>query len=300
MGRTRIFIVLGIATVGAIALMLVVGALTRHKTPPPQTAAVAAPAQPMARVMVAKHDLPVGTRLGPNDLAWQDWPANAINAAFITDGQGARTQPADTTAQLAVQANQTVHAAAAAVTGGDQPMQQLYGSIVREAILANEPITNAKLVRAGDSGYMAVVLQPGMRAVSVPVNVNTAAGGFIMPGDHVDVVSSHAVDASSNGGHAGVVAETVLRNVRVLAIDQNSQAPKSGQQTQVGATATLEVTAADTDVLARAKAQGEIILALRPYTDAGGPSSRGGNDDQNAGQVRIFRPGQPAEVVAIQ
>lgn len=300
MGRTRIIIVLAIALIGAIGLMLIVSMMTRHKAPPPQVAAVAAPQQPMSRVMVAKHDLPVGTRIGPNDLAWQDWPANAINAAFITDGQGAHVRPTETTAQFTAQANQTVHSAAAALTGGDQPMQQLYGSIVREAILANEPITNAKLVRAGDSGFMAVVVQPGMRAVSIPVNVNTDAGGFIMPGDHVDVVQTHSIDAGQNGGHAGVVGEIVLRNVRVLAIDQNSQSPKSGQQAQVGATATLEVAEADAPILARAKTQGEISLALRPYSDAGGPSSRGNGEGDNSGQVRIFRAGQPAEVVSIQ
>jgi pilus assembly protein CpaB len=300
MGRTRIIIVLAIAAIGAIGLALIVGAMTKHK--PAQTQVViasAAPAQPMAKVLVAKHDLSVGTRLGANDLAWQDWPADALNKAYITDGQGARVAPAGGAAALADQARQTAKAAAAVVVGGNGPMQQLYGSIVREEILANEPIINAKLVRGGEGGYMAVVLKPGMRAVAVPMSVNTDAGGFILPGDRVDVVQARPADAAANGGRTGFVAQTLLRNIRVLAIDQNAQPSKGGQQSQVGSTATLEVAAADSEVLARAKAQGEVILALRPYSDAGGPSGRAAAE-LDSGQVRIFRSGQAPEVMVLQ
>jgi pilus assembly protein CpaB len=298
MGRTRIIIVLVIAAIGAIGLAMLVGAMTKHKAP---VAVAATPvAQPMAKVLVAKHDLTIGTRLGADDLGWQDWPSDAVNPAFITDGQGARVVPSGASAVIADQAKQTAKAAAAVVAGSGGPMEQLYGSIVRQPILANEPITNAKLVRGGEGGYMSVVLGPGMRAIAVPVTVNTAAGGFILPGDRVDVVQSHAVDASQNGGHPGFAAQTLLRNVRVLAIDQNSQPPKNGQQSQVGATATLEVAAADTEVIARAKSQGDVILALRAYADAGGPAGRGMADVQDTGQVRIFRGGQAAETVVIQ
>jgi pilus assembly protein CpaB len=302
MGRTRIIIVLAIAAIGAIGLALIVGAMTKHKPAPTQVViASAAPAQPMARVLVAKHDLAIGTRLGANDLAWQDWPADAINPAFITDGQGARVPvvggPA---AVMADQARQTAKAAADVVAGAAGPMQQLYGSIVRQPILANEPISNTKLVRGGEGGFMAVVLRPGMRAMAVQVNTTTAAGGFILPGDRVDVVQSRPADSASNGGHPGFVATTLLRNIRVLAIDQNSQPPKGGVQSQIGSTATLEVAAADTEVIARAKSQGEVILALRSYSDAGGPSGRGVADDANSGSVRIFRSGQTPEVMVLQ
>jgi pilus assembly protein CpaB len=198
---------------------------------------------------------------------------------------------------IADQANRTARAAAAVVTGGSGPMEQLYGSIVRDPILANEPVTNAKLVRGGEGGYMAVVLQPGMRAISVQVNAMTAAGGFILPGDRVDVLQSRPADANANANaNARTIPVFLLRNIRVLAIDQNSQAPKNGQQSQVGATATIEVAATDTEVIARAK---DVILALRPYSDAGGPAGRA-SDAQDTGQVRIFRGGQAAEVVTIQ
>jgi pilus assembly protein CpaB len=296
MGRARILIVLAIATIGSIGLVLIVGAMIGHKAPPTQVAA-AQPSAPMARVLVARHDLAVGARLSSADMTWQDWPMNAVNPAFITDGQGPHVPAPSTTSAIAEQANQTVHAAAAVVSGGSNPMDQLSGSIVREAILANEPITNAKLVRGGAGGYMAVVLQPGMRAVAVPVTASDAAGGFILPGDRVDVVQAHPADASN--GRGGFAAAVLLRNVRVLAIDQNSQPPKNGQQSQIGGTATLEVAAADTEVIARAKAQGEVLLALRPYSDANQPSGAP-VEVGNSGQVRIFRSGQPAETVTLQ
>jgi pilus assembly protein CpaB len=296
MGRARILIVLAIATIGSIGLVLVVSAMIGHKAPPPQVVA-AQPSAPMARVLVARHDLAVGARLTSNDMTWQDWPVGAINPAFVTDGQGAHLPAPTATTAIAEQANQTVRAAATVVAGGANPMDQLSGSIVREAILANEPITNAKLVRGGVGGYMAVVLQPGMRAVAVPVTASDSAGGFILPGDRVDVVQAHQSDASN--GRGGYAAAILLRNVRVLAIDQNSQPPKNGQQSQIGGTATLEVAAADTQVVARAKAQGEVLLALRPYSDAGEPSGPP-TDQGNSGQVRIFRSGQPAETVTLQ
>jgi pilus assembly protein CpaB len=302
MGRTRIIIVLAIAAIGAIGLALIVGAMTKHKTAPaPVVIAASTPVQPMAKVLVAKHDLAIGTRLGANDLTWQNWPADAVNPAFITDGLGARVIPTGPAAAvLADQARQTARIAAEVVSGGSGPMQQLYGSIVRQPILANEPIINAKLVRGGEGGFMSVVLRPGMRALAVQVNVNTAAGGFILPGDRVDVLQSRPTDSTSNGGHAGFIAQTLLHNIRVLAIDQNSQPPKGGTQSQVGSTATLEVAAADTEVIARAKAQGEVVLALRAYSDAGGPTGRGVADLGDSGQVRIFRSGQAPEVMVLQ
>jgi pilus assembly protein CpaB len=175
-------------------------------------------------------------------------------------------------------------------------MEALYGAMVHDRILANEPISNAKLLRSGDGGYMAVVLKPGMRAVAIPVSVNTAAGGFILPGDRVDVLQAHQSD-TANGGKPGFAVETLLRNVRVLAIDQATQQVK-GAESMVGVAATLEVEDADAAVLARAKAQGEVILALRPFGDPGSPESSGSAGEPGA--VRIVRAGQVSDVMVAQ
>jgi pilus assembly protein CpaB len=286
MGATRM-IVLVVAAICAVGLAFIVRGIVGHKSAAPAPVVAAAPAKTMAEVLVAHRDLPVGTRLAAGDLAWQPWPADGVNPSFITNG--AASVPA--TGAAAVVARGAA-AAAEAVTGG--PMEANYGSIVREAILANEPITPAKLVKGGEGGYMSVVLSPGARAMAVPVSVVTGAGGFILPGDRVDVMQSHPND-TSGGGHAGFTAETLLRNVRVLAIDQTSTAPKAAQS-MIGAVATLEVAAADAEVLARAKAQGEMVLALRSYSDAGGPSGRA-SANQNTGDVKIIRNGVSSDVM---
>jgi pilus assembly protein CpaB len=296
MGATRIAI-LATAAIAAIGIALIVRQLASHHAAPPPAAVaqVATPARPMTQVLVAHRDLPVGTRLVSGDLAWQAWPADAVNPVYITDGQAPTSAPSDPAEAAKAQAGQAAKAATAAVTGAVGPMEAIYGSIVKDPITASEPITKAKLVRGGEGGYMAVVLRPGMRAISVAVNVTNAAAGFILPGDRVDVMQGHAVDAVS-GGHAGFSAQTLLKNIRVLAIDQTTQPPKGGQSL-LGAVATLEVAAADAEVLVRAKAQGEVVLVLRSYADAGGPSGRGGVSTQDTGSVRIIRNGQPSEVM---
>jgi len=297
MGATRSIIIVAIAAICALAVALLVGKLFVHPAPPPPVA-VAAPPKPMTQVLVAHRELVIGTVLASGDLAWQPWPADAVNSAFITDGQAPQTTPVKG-ANAAVAG--VTRAAAEVVTKG--PMDALYGAIVREPFLANEPMTSAKLVRGGEGGFMAVVLRPGMRAIAVPINAGTAAGGFILPGDRVDVMQSHQQEGGQSSGVGGMfasrtgqVAQVLLRNVRVLAVDQTTKAPKNTPSV-IGAVATLEVPSAYAEILVRAKAQGEIVLALRSYSDTGGPTVRTQIDNNAVGIVRIFRDGKPTEVM---
>lgn len=294
MGSARI-ITLAVAAVAALLLMFIVGRLISHKPAPAPIQAAAAPVVQTTNVVVAAHDLPVGERLVAADLTTQPWPLTAVNAAYITDGQS-NPAPRPGAAGVADKTSAAASAAVQAVTGAHGPIDGLIGAIVREPILANEPITNVKLVRGGEGGYMAVVLKKGMRAMAIPVSVNTGAGGFILPGDHVDVIQAHQIDAN-NGGARPYVVESVLQNVRVLAIDQTAQPPKNGNQSDIGAVATLEVDPVEADRLALAKAQGEMILTLRSYSDAAGPSSVGAANggDARLGTVRIIRNGQISE-----
>jgi pilus assembly protein CpaB len=293
MGAVRI-IILVVAAVFAVGLALVFRGLAGHKAPPPPVVAQA-PGQPMAQVLVARRDLAPGVRVAQGDLGWQPWPVDSLNPAFITDGRAPAPAPHTPVDQAQAGASRAVADAAATVVGG--PMEQHYGDIVREPILANEPITAAKLVRGGDGGYMAVVLHPGMQAMAVPISSVTAAGGFILPGDRVDVLHATA-PTPGVAGEGGPEAQVLLRNVRVLAIDQTVQQPKSGQ-TMVGNVATLEVAADDAELLARVtgqtQGQGNVILSLRAYADAGGPSGRG-VDDADGGVVRILRGDKSSEV----
>jgi pilus assembly protein CpaB len=293
MGSTRSILIVAVAALCALFAALIVGKLLAHPAKPAPVAA-APVAKPMAQVLVAHRDLPIGTTLANGDLSWQAWPVEAVNPAFITDGRPPEVTPTSATATTV--ATNVTRAAAGVV--GKGPMDGFYGAIVREPILANEPITNIKLVRGGEGGFMAVVLHPGTRAIAVPVNSGTAAGGFILPGDRVDVMQSHQEDsgaAGGSGGRTGQVAQVLLRNVRVLAIDQTTKAARNTPSV-IGSVATLEVPAAFADVVVRAKAQGEIVLALRSYSDASGPTQTA-QASSASGVVRIFRDGKPTEMM---
>ncbi len=284
MGPARIAL-LAVAAIAAIGLAFIVrGMVTPER---PEAAAAAPPPQPVVQVLVAKRELPIGTRLTPADLGWQPWPANALNAAFVTDG-AAPSLPA----KMPDKAVQKAARAANDLVMPQGPIQAFEGAIVKEALAAGEPVVARKVVRAGQSGFMAVVLAPGMRAMAIPINAETAAGGFILPGDRVDVLQSRQ---DSSGGAKAMLTEVLMRNVRVLAIDQNIE-PAKDSRTIVGGVATIEIPAADVEVIARGKAQGEMQLALRSYADIGGPPGRGVASRASAQGVRVFRAGQVTEV----
>jgi pilus assembly protein CpaB len=176
------------------------------------------------------------------------------------------------------------------------------GAIVRAPMLRGEPLMAAKVVKGTDAGVLAVSLDPGMRAMAVPLSAESAAGGFILPGDHVDVVQSRKVDEP--GGAQKFASGAVLRNVKVLAVDQQTSRGGGGRASaQVGATATLEVTPDQAELLALSKSQGELTLILRSYADIGGPSSAGAGPTtvQTATVaptvVKVFRNGASADVL---
>lgn len=292
MNPARIAIIL-VAGVAAICLALIVRNIAAK--PPPAAApviAAQAPVQPMTRVLVAKVDLGVGQRLSQDNMAWQAWPAATVNVAYVTDGVVSTAAPTPAVGAI----NKAKTTVSDMATGGGPKMQALTGAIVREAIYAGEPITASKIVRSGDSSYMAVRLPEGTRAVSLPLTVESGAGGFIEPGDRIDLLSTHN-DPSHTGGGSALVTETILANVLVLAIDQHTDTPKAGQA-QPGATITLEVPDFAVPNVARARTQGGLTMALRSYADiAGRTSGPSANDGRT---VRLFKGGGSAELVTTQ
>jgi pilus assembly protein CpaB len=289
MNAVRITI-LAVAFVAAIAVAFLVRSMaTRHTAAPVVAAAPAA--RPMSRVLTARMDLPVGTRLTPENMAWQDWPADGLNPAFITDGTAPVVAPTTGAAGAAHHAQEIANDA----LSGNQAMQAVAGGIVRVALVRGQPIIAAGIVRGGQGGFMSVVLGPGMRAMSVPVTVEASAGGFVLPGDRVDVLTGHA----ARDADQGFTAEVVERNVRVLAVDQQT-APAAGAQAIVGAVVTLEIPQSDIEVIARAKAQGNVMLALRSYSDYAGPTGRASPPEAASAEpgnsVRVFRAGQSTQV----
>ena len=298
-------VVICIAAVSAIGLARVVRAMGSSSNEPAAPAA-AAPVEvrPMAKVLVAAKDLEPGKRLVEADLEWKDWPVDEVNPVFITDNSTpVPAKPAaESAAEKATDAvNRVTKAATELATTGAK--SDYIGSVVREPILAGEPIVSRKIVRAGDSGYLAAYLEPGMRAMAIAVTVESAAGGFILPGDRVDVVLTAetnrdgAVEGATKSKFASGV---VLQNIKVLAIDQATRVGDDAQAV-VGATATLEVRPQDSVLLAQAKSEGELSLSLRSYADTAGPSGATRRPVAAVSQpqaVRIYRGGAP-EVVAV-
>lgn len=210
-------------------------------------------------ILVAKTDIPMGHVISPGDVQWQAWPASTATGNFIRKT--------------------------------DQPaaVDNLAGQITRAPFVTGEPIREAKLVNAKGSGFMAAILPSGMRAVSTQISPETGAGGFILPNDHVDVIlTRRGRDADRTSGGGTETSETVLSNIRVLAIDQTIE-EKGGQKVVVGKTATLELTPGQAETLTLAQHLGSLSLALRSITDASGKPSA--DDGRRGGSVNIIRFG---------
>jgi pilus assembly protein CpaB len=181
------------------------------------------------QVLVAKQDLPVGTFLRPDHLRWQPWPEASIAPVYAVQGK--------------------------------KKMEDFVGSVVRLPIASGEPITDSRVVSPGNSGFLAAVLRAGYRAVSVPVTVTSGIAGFVFPGDHVDLILTHTVPAEIEGGVERRAGVTVLRNIRVLALDQKVDM-KPGEAA-VARTATLEVTPKQSEMIAVVVEIGKLSMSLR-------------------------------------
>jgi pilus assembly protein CpaB len=136
----------------------------------------------------------------------------------------------------------------------------LKGSVARSLFVVGEPIREQKLVKADGSGFMSAILPAGLRAVSTEISAETGAGGFILPNDAVDVILTRQQEEQ-------YVSETVLRNVRVLAIDQTVE-EKDGQKVVIGRTATLALAPRQAETLVLSRKRGTLSLALRSLADA--------------------------------
>lgn len=203
----------------------------------PQASAQIAPQQQGVEVLVATRTLPVGTIIDPAAFRYQPWPKDMIDAGYVQKG------------------------------GADSP-QSLAGTVVRYAIPAGQPATRSALVKPGERGFLAAALGPGMRAVTVPISATSGVAGFVFPGDRIDLVLTQ--DVSGGEGQSLKASETIIRNLRVLAVDQTmDNTPKEGEQVSVkpASTATLEVTPKMAEKIAVAQNIGSLTLSLRSLAD---------------------------------
>ncbi|PQA87831.1 Flp pilus assembly protein CpaB [Hyphococcus luteus] len=176
------------------------------------------------RVLISTRDIQRGERLTLEDTNWVAWPKKAVQPTFITDENS-------------------------------EAREKLESAVARSLIVTGEPIVNAKVIRAGSSGLMAAILAPGMRAVTLRVSPETSSGGFILPGDRVDVLFT-----AGRGG--GGQARTMFEDVRVLAVD--TLFSENTEQAHVGGTnVTLELAPSDAQTFTSSRDSGNLSLVLR-------------------------------------
>jgi len=248
MGTARIAILVLAAIAAGFAAFLVQGLVGGKKQ---QVAAPARNEIAMGSVLVAAKDLEVGHRIVSGDMKWQAWPEAAMTEAYVTQ------------------------------KGEQDALTAMEGATVRQPMLSGEPVTNVKVVRSGETGFMAAMITQGNRAYSVKISEETGAAGFILPNDRVDVLLTE----DQNGDHS---TRTILSNIRVLAIDQTYR-EEDDKRVVIGRVATLELTPQDSELIAQADAGGRISLALRSLADFD-PKANGGSTRNNS-SVTVLRYG---------
>ncbi|HVM21693.1 MAG TPA: Flp pilus assembly protein CpaB [Sphingomicrobium sp.] len=225
--------------------------------------AAAAPAVPVGpKVLVAKKALPVGTIIDADSFAYQPWPQELMQSVYYVEGQP------------------------------DGDPKKLFGTVVRYAITAGQPVTRGALVGPKDRGFLAAALGPGMRAITVPVTASSGVAGFVFPGDHVDIVLTQQVEGGGDGP-ALKVSETIVRNVRVLAADQRvTDKDQDGKiEIKTASNVTLEVTPRIAEKVAVAQSMGSLSLSLRSIADNSSELERA----IAAGEVKVPAGTNPAQ-----
>lgn len=223
-----------------------------------------------AQILVAAAPIGVGQRLSPDTIEWQDWPEGAVRPEYVT------------------------------ISAMPDAITEMSGAVARFEFFPGEPIREQKLVRA-DQGYLSAVLAKGKRGVSIAVTADSASGGFIVPNDHVDVVLTRPSDT-------GQISETILHNVKVLAIGSRlgevgtTGAPSDPEDPRAEvfadqAITTLELDPVQAETVINASRIGQLSLALRSIVDfteaADEPPRRASNQS-----VRVIKYGQESNVMA--
>jgi pilus assembly protein CpaB len=227
-----------LAVLGAALAAGITAAILASESKPPQIAAAPPPVLTDG-VLVAAKELTFGAAVDESALRWEDWPMDHIPEGLVRRS---------------------------ALPGG---IEELQGSVVRANFAAGEPLRRDRLVKGPHSGFLATVLPSGSRAVAINIDTqgSSTAGGFILPEDRVDVIHIfHDDDAARKGVANSFVSQTILTNIRVLAIGQNFQ-EKNGERVVAGANATLELTPSQSETIILAQRTGQLSLVLRGMAD---------------------------------
>jgi pilus assembly protein CpaB len=225
-------LILSAAGLGILGLQLLAPAPPQTEVARVESAPVVAPA-PQVRMIVAARPLSIGTLLKDDDFREQDVPADAVpDGAFV---------------------------------GGAESRAELRGALLRRFIDPNQPVIATDVLRPRDRGFLAAVLRPGTRAISVGVDVVTGASGLIWPGDEVDLILTQSLQVGSNEPGRRVVGEVILSGVRVIAVDQqiSHSASDLSAGRVVARTVTIEVTPEQASRVAVGMQLGRISLVVR-------------------------------------
>ena len=230
-------IILAVAVVAAGLAGVLAMRLSGGQTVVQQAKEIIRP-EPTVNVLVSAESLPVGSRLTDSSIRWSAWPEGGVTEGFITE----KARPA--------------------------AIAELTGAVVRLPMFAGEPV-RAEKVADSSNRIMSSLLPSGKRAVATEISVATGAGGFVLPNDRVDVIM---VRKEAEGRY---LTETVLNNIRVLAIDQHIEEKDDGSKAVVGTTATLELTPDQAKVMAVAQQMADrLTLSLRSISDAQEPDNK--------------------------
>jgi len=223
-----------------------------------------------AAVLVATKNLPAGHIITVSDLRWQPWPEKSMPPQFVVRRGNIAT---------------------------DVPAQYV-GTVVRRGIVSGSPVTSDGIIKLGDRGFLAAVLRPGMRAISVRVDESTGVSGLVYPGDRVDVILTHEVSIKATEGtrereRKVRVSETILTNVRVIATDQSMDDIKTTKgdvtKPRIPKTATLEVSTSQAEVVVVSIKMGTLHFAVRSLA-CGGTEAQAASvgDTPNCAEARAL------------
>ncbi|MGO8955520.1 MAG: Flp pilus assembly protein CpaB [Rhodomicrobium sp.] len=198
-----------------------------------------APEVRLDALLEAAHPLPAGTLLRPGDIRWREIQPGASHPGVLL-----RNQVSDA---------------------------EYLGAIARRDFSEGEALVAADLVKTGDRRFLSAVLKPGNRAVSIAVDAPQSSSGLVLPGDRVDVILTQNLGESAIDASHKTVAETVLRNVRVIAVDQRLNLQPKAVSTELAPfesrmpkTVTLELNGTQAEKLFVAAQLGGLQLAVRP------------------------------------
>jgi pilus assembly protein CpaB len=260
MRPARIILLLVALIAGGLAAFFA----TRGNAPAPAPQVAEIVQEPRTQILVASAPIGMAERLGPGNVEWVDWPESALRDDYVT------------------------------ISAMPDAPTDLEGAVARFEFFPGEPIREVKLVRA-DQGYLSAVLAQGKRGVSIPVESESASGGFIVPNDRVDVILTR------DG-----VSQTVLQNVRVLAIgkrlgevgttggQEDSEEP-AGRGFSSDTIATLELDPGQGETLINAGELGSLSLALRSMADFNEPPDTRRSNNQ---PIRVIGFGNTRSVIA--